>query len=501
MLDADICSRALGARDARFDGLFFVGITSTGVYCRPVCPARVAYADRRRFFESPAAAEVAGFRPCLRCRPELAPGCAIIDAIPRLAHVAARRIAAGALNGGSVTDLARDLGVSERHLRRALEREVGVSPVELAQTHRLLLAKRLLADTTLSVTRIAYASGFQSLRRFNAVFHERYRMSPSALRRRPRSSRTSARASSEDGNAPLRLTLAYRAPLAWTVLLDALRRDALPGVETTHANSYARTVRLGARTGVVVVRPATPKRQQRSQANLTVDVSPSLLPELMPLLARLRHLFDLDAEPTVIDSHLEQGGLGAFVAAHPGLRLPGAFDGFEVALAMLLSELPASPAEPNAVARRVIEALGTPVDTGWDALTHVPPSAADVAQAGASALVRLGVDSVRAEAIVAIARMSVDRVVELEPGSDAEAVHRTLRSIPGIDAGLATRIVVRALQWPDAFLATDVALQRAAGASSTEALLARAQRWRPWRAYAAVHLGIPTDNAREDAVA
>src|SRR5215211_2775817 len=157
MLDADICTRALGARDARFDGLFFVGITSTGVYCRPVCPARVSYPDRRRFFDSPAAAEGAGFRPCLRCRPELAPGRAIIDAIPRLAHVAARRIAAGALNGGSVARLAHELGVSERHLRRALEREVGVSPVELAQTHRLLLAKRLLAETALSVTDIAFA--------------------------------------------------------------------------------------------------------------------------------------------------------------------------------------------------------------------------------------------------------------------------------------------------------------------------------------------------------
>jgi AraC family transcriptional regulator of adaptative response / DNA-3-methyladenine glycosylase II len=281
------------------------------------------------------------------------------------------------------------------------------------------------------------------------------------------------------------------------VLLDALRQDALPGVETTHGNSYARTVRLGARTGVVVVRPATPKRQQKSQANLTVDVSPSLLPELMPLLARLRHLFDLDAEPTVIDSHLEQGGLGAFVAAHPGLRLPGAFDGFEVALAMLLSHTPPSPAEPNAVARRVIEALGTPVDTGWDALTHVAPTAADVAQAGASALVRLGVDAVRAEAIVAVARMSVDRVVELEPGSDADAVHQSLRSILGLDAQLATRIVVRALQWPDAFLATDVALQRAAGASSTEMLLAQAEHWRPWRAYAAVHLALQAEGARE----
>jgi len=183
MLSPDVCGRALDARDARFDGLFFVGITTTRIYCRPVCPARVSYHDRRRFFDTAASAERAGFRPCLRCRPELAPGRALIDAVPNLARVAAHRIGAGALNGRGVAQLARELGVSDRHLRRVLERELGVSPVELAQTHRLLLAKRLLADTSLPVTRIAYASGFQSLRRFNSVFRERYRLSPSALRR------------------------------------------------------------------------------------------------------------------------------------------------------------------------------------------------------------------------------------------------------------------------------------------------------------------------------
>src|ERR687884_289006 len=187
MLNAQICERALGARDARFDGLFFIGITTTRVYCRPVCPARVSYPGHRRFFDSAAAAERAGFRPCLRCRPELAPGRALIDAVPRLARVATHRIAAGALNGRGVAALAQELGVSERHLRRALEREIGVSPLELAQTHRLLLAKRLLADTSLSVTRIAYASGFQSLRRFYSVFRERYRLSPSEVRRVSRS--------------------------------------------------------------------------------------------------------------------------------------------------------------------------------------------------------------------------------------------------------------------------------------------------------------------------
>src|SRR5918994_4350222 len=212
-LNPDVCERALNARDARFDGIFFVGITTTRIYCRPVCPARVSYHDRRRFFDTPASAERAGFRPCLRCRPELAPGRALIDAVPNLARVAAHRIAAGALNDRSVADLAHELGVSDRHLRRVLERELGVSPVELAQTHRLLLAKRLLADTGLSVTRIAFASGFQSLRRFNAAFREQYRLSPSELRR------PESRAAGSRDDDFVRLSLGYRPPLDWSAML------------------------------------------------------------------------------------------------------------------------------------------------------------------------------------------------------------------------------------------------------------------------------------------
>src|SRR5918999_5506880 len=223
MLQADICQRAVHARDVRFDGIFFVGITTTRVYCRPVCPARVSYPERRRFFDSAASAERAGYRPCLRCRPELAPGRALMDAVPRLARLAAQRIGAGALNGNSVADLARELGVSERHLRRALERELGVSPAELAQTHRLLLAKRLLAETSLPVTRVAFASGFQSLRRFNSVFRERYRLSPSALRRATPSSGGGSTAPAGDF---VTLTLAYRPPLDWPLLVRRLAGEA-----------------------------------------------------------------------------------------------------------------------------------------------------------------------------------------------------------------------------------------------------------------------------------
>ena len=490
MLDAGVCARALGARDARFDGLFFVGITSTRIYCRPVCPARVSYPERRRFFESAAAAEGAGFRPCLRCRPELAPGRALVDAVPRLAHVAAHRIAAGALNDGSVAELANDLGVSERHLRRALEREVGVSPLELAQTHRLLLAKRLLVDTALPVTRIAYASGFQSLRRFNAAFHERYRMSPSALRRgHTRESLGPYRlASSQHEPAPLRLTLAYREPLAWDALLAVLRRDGLPGVEVVDGRSYGRTVRLGQRVGSVFVHRDLPKAGRPAPPCLTVDLSPVLLPALMPLLARLRHLFDLDAEPTVIDAHLEQGGLGELVADHPGLRIPGAFDGFEVALGSLVRSGSRSASSARETMRRLVEVLGAPIETGHPSLTHLAPSAASIAEAGVSNLTMMGLGRSVVEAIVRVATMIVEGSFHLEPGSDVNATHRALVSVDGVTGATAAAIIARALQWPDAFAASDRLLRRAVGARSMSELVARAEAWRPWRAYAAMHL-------------
>ncbi|HEX4681308.1 MAG TPA: AlkA N-terminal domain-containing protein, partial [Gemmatimonadaceae bacterium] len=344
-LQADVYARALDARDARFDGVFFVGIITTRIYCRPVCPARVSYHDHRRFFRSAAAAERAGFRPCMRCRPELAPGLALIDAVPRLARDAANRIAAGALNGHSVAELANDLGVSERHLRRALEREIGASPLELAQTYRLLLAKRLLADTGLSITRIAYASGFQSLRRFNAAFRAQYRMAPSALRI-TRRGRGGTRTLADD--APVRLSLAYRAPFAWDALLAFLGRDAVDGIDVIDGNRYGRTVEIDGHTGFVFIENGgapeaeragpslkartRPRRSQVRASHVDVAISPSLVPVMMPLLARLRQVFDLDAEPTAIDAHLLQGELGTLVARHPGVRIPGAFDGFDLAL-------------------------------------------------------------------------------------------------------------------------------------------------------------------------
>ena len=494
---SEACQRAVSARDARFDGLFFVGITTTRVYCRPVCPARVSYPDRRRFFDSAAAAEHAGFRPCLRCRPELAPGRALMDAVPRLARVAAHRIGAGALNGHGVADLAGELGVSERHLRRALERELGVSPVELAQTHRLLLAKRLLADTALPVTRIAFASGFQSLRRFNSVFRERYRMSPSALRRAPRPGiepgPDGAHAARTSGaNDLVRLTLAYRAPFAWDILAALLRHDAMPGVESLDGGRYARTVRLSGRTGVVLVGNAGVNGSvgRAARTHLDVDASPSLLPALMPLLARLRQLFDLDAEPAVVDACLVQGGLGRQVRSHPGIRVPGAFDGFEVALRILVRGSERGRGESGELLRRVVAALGERFDSGIPGLDRLAPDASAVADSGADALAALGLPRRRAESLALLARAVAEGSLRLQPGSDVEATRRALMDIAGIGDRLATTIVMRALYWPDAFPASDPALQRAAGVSGAAELRDRAEAWRPWRAYAAMHLWL-----------
>src|SRR6266487_2345248 len=303
----DAYQLAVDARDPRFDGVFFVGITTTHVYCRPACKSRLAYDRHRRFFNSAAAAERAGFRPCLRCRPELAPGRAEaqLDAVSRLAQVAAQRIAAGALNGRNVADLAAELGVSERHLRRALEREVSVSPLELAQTHRLLLAKRLIVDTDLPMTRVAYASGFQSLRRFNAVFRAQYHMPPSALRR---VRRPPARA-----QGSLRLTLAYRSPLAWAPLLWSL------GCEGPR---YDRVVEIERHTGLVIV------ENSPADSYLVAQIADSLVPVLMPLIAGLRRVFDLDAEPAVIGTHLAERGLAELVRRWPGVRVPGRLDAF-----------------------------------------------------------------------------------------------------------------------------------------------------------------------------
>lgn len=412
-----------------------------------------------------------------------------MDAVPRLARIAADRIGAGALNGHSVADLAEELGVSERHLRRALEQEIGVSPTELAQTHRLLFAKRLLADTALPVTRIAFASGFQSLRRFNSVFRERYRLSPRDLRRGGLERGPRGRPAAGE---LVSLTLAYRPPLAWEAHLSLLAPSLLPGVEVIQGQRYLRTVSFGGHAGVIRIEQHAPSnghgRAQRCQ--LEVQVDSALLPVLMPLLARLRRLFDLDADPGVIDAQLAAGGLGALVRLRPGLRIPGSYDGFEAALATLLLDAETGGLNSPGTAQRVVAAFGEPFESGVPGLTHLAPSAARVAEAGAASLAALGASPRVAEALTAIARARTRGLLTMQPGSNATAARQALMEVSGIEQRLATRIVMRGLHWPDAFPAQDPALQHAMGVSTERALRALAESWRPWRAYAALHLSL-----------
>jgi AraC family transcriptional regulator of adaptative response / DNA-3-methyladenine glycosylase II len=473
-LDADACYRALTARDPRFDGLFFVGVTTTGIYCRPVCPTRTPYPDHCRFFPSAAAAEQARFRPCLRCRPELAPGSAPVDAVARTARLAAARIGAGAMNDeGTLETLAEEMGIGSRQLRRVLRQELGVSPVKLAQTHRLLLAKQLLTETRLPMVDVAFASGFASVRRFNALFRTRYRLTPRDLRR----------ANGTGGNdASLRLTLSYRPPLAWQTILRFLAARALPNVECVSGQAYSRTVALDGHCGWVKVEPT------RGKETLTVEFPMNLAGVLPLLLAKLRNLFDLDARPDVVAKHLDRDPLlGDCVRQCPGVRVPGAFSGFELAVRAVLGQQ-VSVRGATTLSGRLVETLGEQIETPLPGLTRLSPSPARLLEAGHDQLTALGLVAARARCIMALARAVHEEALSLEPSSDPEAGMERLMELPGIGPWTAHYIGMRAFRWPDAFPHTDLGLRKALGEQPPADVLRLAEAWRPWRAYAAQHL-------------
>jgi AraC family transcriptional regulator of adaptative response / DNA-3-methyladenine glycosylase II len=468
------CYAALAARDTRFDGAFFTGVKTTGIYCRPVCPAKTPRANSCTFFPSAAAAEAAGFRPCLRCRPELAPYALQAN----LAHAVWQRIAAGALNDGDIEALARDVGLSSRQLRRVLQQQFGVSPVELAQTQRLLFAKKLLQETHLTMAEVAFAAGFGSVRRFNTLFAERYRMAPGALRR---SGGTQAGAS-----GALRLRLAYRPPLDWPRMLAYLAARAIPGVETVDAASYARTARHGERAGVLRV------THDAARAQLVIELSPAFADVLMPLLATVRRQFDLDANPAVIEAHLARDPLmRERIARSPGLRVPGAFDTFELAVRAVLGQQ-VSVAGATTLAGRLVARFGMPVETSAPGLTHEFPAAANLAQAPVADIAALGMPGTRAQTIQAIAQFAADGGLHMTPATTLPEAVARLRSVRGIGEWTAQYIALRALRYPDAFPAGDLALQKAAAPDgerlSEKQLLARAADWAPWRGYAALAL-------------
>ncbi len=468
LLDPDSCYRAIRTHDARFDGRFFVGVRSTGIYCRPVCTVRLPKRENCRFYPSAAAAEGAGFRPCLRCRPELAPGYAAIDASARLAQAAVGFIEDGFLEGRSLEDLASRVGVTSRHLRRVFEAEFGVAPVEYAQTQRLLLAKRLLTDTAMPVTEVAFASGFASVRRLNALFHERYRMPPTRLRERPASHRDM-----------LTFALAYRPPYAWNAMLDFLGQRSIAGVEVRDGRRFRRALALVHRgrrhVGWVQV------SQLAGRPALAVQVSPSLSQVLPQVLARVRHVFDLACDPAEVSR-----ALGALAAARPGLRVPGGFDGFEVGVRAIPGQQ-ISVRAMTTLLGRIAARFGTAIADAPAGLALTFPEARELAERSVEDVAALGMPKARARTIVSFAK-AVTEGLDLAPHGDVESTLARLRAIPGIVPWTAQYIAMRALGWPDAFLPTDVGVRRALDGESPARILARADAWRPWRAYAVMHL-------------
>jgi AraC family transcriptional regulator of adaptative response / DNA-3-methyladenine glycosylase II len=488
--DFDACYRALCARQARFDGLFFVGVKTTGIYCRPVCPARTPRAGSCRFLATAAAAEQAGFRPCLRCRPELAPARAAVAGAP-LEHALYAHVQSEALAGHSLAEVARTAGYSSRQLRRLLVAHYGVTPVEIAQTQRLLFARKLLAETPLPVIDVALSSGFGSLRRFNALFRTRYGLTPSAARRPSLPTQDSiATVAAEDR---LTLRLAYREPLDWRVLLAYLGRRATPGVEhvtppdAQHAGRYARTVEIGGLTGWVTV--------QRGAGNgcLEVQVPAHLASVLWHILHRLRGLLDLDADPHLTNAHLgADPKLAALVAAHPGLRVPGAWDVFELAVRAVLGQQ-VTVAAATTMAGRLATRFGRPQQTPFARAKLLAPTAACLAAAGASEIARIGLPQARARAIHGLAEAAGQGALVFPPGTPPGDAVAALRRLPGIGEWTAQYIAMRGLRCPDAFPAGDLALRKAAatvpGTLLAESkLLEIAEAWRPWRAYAAQYL-------------
>jgi AraC family transcriptional regulator of adaptative response / DNA-3-methyladenine glycosylase II len=479
--ERETCYRALESRDPRFDGLLFVGVTSTGIYCRPVCPARTPKRENCRFFGSAAAAQETGFRPCLRCRPETAPDLASWRGTSNTVSRALALITDGALDGNASVDaLAERLGIGERHLRRLFVQHLGASPIAVAQTRRVLFAKQLIHETRMPMTEVALAAGFGSVRRFNEIFRKLFQRPPGALRRK-----TAANSLSPEAGVTLRLR--YRPPYDWDSMLGYLRARAIPGVEVVENGSYLRTVGIDGFTGTVQV-THLPERQ-----SLCVTVRFPRVQSLPAIISRVRRLFDLGADIETIDAHLSLDPLLApLVAQRPGLRAPGGWDGFELAVRAILGQQ-VSLAAGRRLAEQLVVNHGEPISNDFvnePRLTHVFPEAQRLAGAIS---IELGMPSARRAALQELAKVATADPNLFRPfGTIEEAIAR-LRTIRGVGEWTAQYIALRALRETDAFPAADIGLLRGAevvdGARSTAPdLLIRSESWRPWRAYAAQHL-------------
>ncbi len=485
-LDDVAAYQVITARDARFDGLLFVGVTSTGIYCRPICRVRIPLRKNCRFFETPAQAEAAAFRPCLKCRPEIAPGAChawtTMDASRTLARQAAHALDAHAAEPESlrIAAVAVRLGVSARHLLRIFQAEHGVSPSQYLQTRRLLLAKQLLTDTRLPVAQLALASGFNSLRRFNAAFSESYRMSPTRLRGEVNDEVTTP----ETG---VTVKLSYRAPYNVQALIRFIAQRAIPGIEHVEGQRIRRTLRAGA----VAVAAGWVEAEFAASGMVS---QPSLLhlrfaPELAAasgaVIAAVRRWLDLDATPQAIDAVLAE------LPGEAGLRLPGSLDAFELAVRAVLGQQ-VTVAAARTLARRVVERFGAPMSTPWNDVNRLFPGPQALASASVESLAELGIIRTRAGAIIGIAKAWPHIAELLAPNARAEPLIESLCALPGIGPWTAHYVAMRALGSPDAFPPNDVAVLKAMRTqfqtTNQREANARAQAWQPWRSYAVLRL-------------
>ena len=477
-LDPATCHRAMLARDARFDGCFFTGVTSTGIYCRPVCPARPPKLENCRFFPGAAAAQEAGFRPCLRCRPESAPDIGAWRGTSATVSRALALIDTGAMEENDVEALAGRLGMGERQLRRLFRQHLGASPVAVAQTRRVLLAKQLLHETRLPMTQVALASGFGSVRRFNETFQALYRRPPRELRRLQG-------ADLSDG-AAFSLLLPYRSPFDWDGLLGFFKGRAIPGVEWVETDRYGRTIALDGAIGTIEIG----HEPERGAIRATIDFPrPTALPAI---IARIRRLFDLAADPAVIGAHLSADpALAPLVAARPGLRVPGAWDGFELGVRAILGQQ-ISVAAATKLIGRLAARWGT--QTGCDRIVFPTPT-----QLADADIASLGMPQARGDAVVALARAAAADPQLFDARQDLATTIMTLCALPGIGPWTANYIAMRALRESDAMPTGDVGLLRALAIGgvrpTADDLDTRANGWRPWRAYAALHLWASDSHA------
>ncbi|MGE4239343.1 DNA-3-methyladenine glycosylase 2 family protein [Ramlibacter sp.] len=478
-LQPDACYLALKAKDARFDGRFFTGVTSTGIYCRPVCRVRTPRRENCRFFAHAAQAESAGFRPCLRCRPELAPRAqawSIQDASATLAQQAAHLLdepEAWGDESPSVEQVAARLGVSDRHLRRIFEAQLGVSPLQYLQTRRLLTAKQLLADTALPITQVALISGFASMRRFNAAFVQHYGLSPTQLRRE----------GADDGETRT-VKLGYRPPYDVRAMLGFFAARRIDGVELVDVerSRLGRTLAIEAQgrthTGWLTATFDEPRTQ------VVLEVSEGLCEALPAVIRRVRALLDLDADPQAINAVLH-----ASFPQGDGLRVPGAANGYELAVRAVLGQQ-ITVAAARTLAQRLADRFGDPIETPVPALRRLFPRAEVLAAAEGDALGQLGIVRQRQAAIVAIAKAVAQGRLRLHGGAPLDTTVAALKEIPGIGDWTAQYIAMRALRWPDAFPASDVALHKALGVREAKHPAREAEAastpWKPWRSYAVI---------------